>query len=1103
MAKTSFYTGSGTDSNAVSALESLKDQAQTSATNAASSATAAASSASTAASNATAAASSAASAAASAASLNTDVATQSEKGLMSSADKTKLDGVESGATADQTAAEIKTAYESNSDTNAFTDALQTKLSGIEAGATGDQTAAEIKTAYESNSDTNAFTDAEQTKLSGIEASADVTDATNVQAAGALMDSEVTSLSGIKTLTVPDSTTVSTFGASLVDDADAAAARTTLGLGTAATTASTAYATAAQGSTADAALPKAGGTMTGAITFASGQTFDGRDVSADGTKLDTIETNADVTDATNVQAAGALMDSEVTNLAQVKAFSSSDYATAAQGSTADAALPKAGGTMTGNIVMSGAQTVDGRDLSVDGTKLDGIESGATADQTAAEIKTAYESNSDTNAFTDALQTKLTGIEASADVTDATNVQAAGALMDSELTSEASVKAINQGLATTDSPTFAGLTSNGDIVFEGATADDFETTVTVTDPTADRTITLPDNTGTVVIRDGDNSVGNSIKVLDGPNSGSTYDGVVTLAGAGEGFLVGTPSVGESQIVSSRTGVTSGNLQIYGTNTSDKVSFKRGIVSIDTNSGFEFTDGTNDLTVDHSALNADRTITLPDQTGTAMLWQSKWPDDPGSATDNIAIGGGALSSLTTGINNTGVGQQALEDLTTGSRNTSIGQFAGGNISTGSYNTAVGSIALNANTTDSNSTAVGYYSGSGDFLTSGTYLGAYAGNINSSSKDYQTAVGAYSMNDCYGDNSTAVGYNAMSDGNHLQSVAVGYFALSRSLTSNPYYNVAVGANSNTTLYSADNTVAVGYSSQAIYDSSVGIGALAKAVGNNSVSLGAAAGNSFSTNSDSTTLIGTRAGFDLDGGDYCTFVGYEAGYAGGTGSYNTGIGRNALDALTTGNRNTSLGASSLSEVTSGNDNLGLGSAAGNAVTSGSNNILIGRLAGTSQGGVTTNGLTTGSNVVCLGFESMPSSSTATNEITLGDNNITSLRCNVQTISSLSDERDKTAIADIPYGLDFINDMRPVQFTWNRRDGSLGAKPDIGFIAQELHDVELNHSSSSRTRLVSWENPEKLEADYVRSYPILVKAVQELSAKCDALEARLAALEGA
>jgi hypothetical protein len=113
------------------------------------------------------------------------------------AEETKLAGIETAATADQTAGEIKTAYESNADTNAFTDAEQTKLAGIEASATADQSAAEIKTAYESNSDTNAFTDADHTKLNGIEASADVTDATNVTAAGALMDSEVTNLAQVK------------------------------------------------------------------------------------------------------------------------------------------------------------------------------------------------------------------------------------------------------------------------------------------------------------------------------------------------------------------------------------------------------------------------------------------------------------------------------------------------------------------------------------------------------------------------------------------------------------------------------------------------------------------------------------------------------------------------------------------------------------------------------------------------------------------------------------------------------------------------------------------------------------------------------------------
>lgn len=129
---------------------------------------------------------------------------------------------------------------------------------------------------------------------------------------------------------------------------------------------------------------------------------------------------------------------------------------------------------------------------DKTKLDGIEAGATADQTAGEIKTAYESNADTNAFTDAEKTKLAGVEAGADVTDTANVTAAGAVMDSELTNETAVKAINQGLATTDSPTFAAATVNGNITVTG-TVDgrDIATNIPASLGTAGQVLTV--NTG----------------------------------------------------------------------------------------------------------------------------------------------------------------------------------------------------------------------------------------------------------------------------------------------------------------------------------------------------------------------------------------------------------------------------------------------------------------------------------------------------------------------------------------------------------------------------------------------------------------------------------
>ena len=238
---------------------------------------------------------------------------------------TKLDGIEAGATADQTGAEIKAAYEGEANTNAYTDAEKTKLAGIEAGATADQTGAEIKAAYEAEANTNAYTDAEKTKLAGIEAGADVTDTTNVTAAGALMDSEVTNLDQVKSFDSTD------------------------------------YATAAQGTKADSALQSSD---IGVSIQAYSATLAGTTASfttADETKLDGIEAGADVTDTANVTAAGALMDSEVTNLAQVKAFDSSDYATAAQGTLADSALQSSD---IGTLVLSPTG---------DGSGLTGVES----------------------------------------------------------------------------------------------------------------------------------------------------------------------------------------------------------------------------------------------------------------------------------------------------------------------------------------------------------------------------------------------------------------------------------------------------------------------------------------------------------------------------------------------------------------------------------------------------------------------------------------------------------------------------------------------------------------------------------------------------------
>ncbi len=116
---------------------------------------------------------------------------------------------------------------------------------------------------------------------------------------------------------------------------------------------------------------------------------------------TIE-SADIVDGTivnaDVNASAAIAGTKV-----APAFGSQNLSTS--GTAATGAL-----TVTGNIGVSG--TVDGRDVAADGTKLDGIETAATADQTAAEIRTLVENASDSNVFTDADHTKLNGIATSA-------------------------------------------------------------------------------------------------------------------------------------------------------------------------------------------------------------------------------------------------------------------------------------------------------------------------------------------------------------------------------------------------------------------------------------------------------------------------------------------------------------------------------------------------------------------------------------------------------------------------------------------------------------------------------------------------------------------
>jgi hypothetical protein len=366
-------------------------------------------------------------------------------------EKTKLSNIEEGATADMTSAEIKAAYEANVDTNAFTDSEKSKLSGIESGATADQTGAEIKALYEAELNTNAFTDAEKSKLAGIEseATADQTGA-EIKAlyegeldTNAYTDSEKSKLAGIEEgAQVNVVTSVNNHTGDIILETDDIS-----------------------------------------DNLQNNKWF----TQLERNKLSNIENFADQTDFDSVSLSGAVMtsytsvagngwvideddmvsnlDTKVPTQQSVKAYvdarvaSSVEYKGSydAATNTPDLDLSPVGVTtgdmytvtVAGNFFTIAVEvgdvliaevddpstaadwTIVNKDLDAasiktsyesnadtnaytdaEKAKLAGIEAGATGDQTGQEIKTLYEQQADTNAFTDALLSKLQNIEAGA-------------------------------------------------------------------------------------------------------------------------------------------------------------------------------------------------------------------------------------------------------------------------------------------------------------------------------------------------------------------------------------------------------------------------------------------------------------------------------------------------------------------------------------------------------------------------------------------------------------------------------------------------------------------------------------------------------------------
>lgn len=139
-------------------------------------------------------------------------------------------------------------------------------------------------------------------------------------------------------------------------------------------------------------------------------------------------------------------------------------------------------------------------------------------------------------------------------------------------------------------------------------------------------------------------------------------------------------------------------------------------------------------------------------------------------------------------------------------------------------------------------------------------------------------------------------------------------------------------------------------------------------------------------------------------------------------------------------------------------------------------------------------NCIVIGSGASATATNAANEITLGNASITALRCNVTSITSLSDARDKTNIEPISNASAFIKDLKPVKFDWDRRDGVKAKEHDMGFLAQDLDDAQSKHGIQDHLDIVYKSNPEALEASYGKLLPILVQALKEQQEEIEKLK---------
>ena len=468
------------------------------------------------------------------------------------------------------------------------------------------------------------------------------------------------------------------------------------------------------------------------------------------------------------------------------------------------------------------------------------------------------------------------------------------------------------------------------------------------------------------------------------------------------------------------------------SDALEFK--------NAWFDGTVETDNLTIGGAQGSDGEVLT---STGSGVGWEAvsagiTHKSGGTSFTSSLIVGHSTTGTLSgDAVGNTALGINAMQAITSADGVTALGKDAGKAITSGGNNTIVGYQCAEALNTGTDNTAIGYYA-----------LGLCTNGVQN------TAVGRGALD------ATGAG----TDGSY--NVAVGNDALGANTEGQ--FNVAVGRRALYTNSTADENTAVGY--LALYENQTG--ANNTAVGNGALQLNTASSN---------TAVGDRAGTTWTGNGSNVAIGKDAAETSGTTCTNgvwIGAGCGTTEAID-------------------------GNKAGQ--------VVIGSLAQIGNH----------ENIVAIG-KSCPGQ--GTNTVTFGKSASSKVNLNWDTATAWtypSDERMKENIADMPTsaGLSFINTLKPRTFTWRKVEDydesltNLGGTMKIsgdkfkksegtqyGFVAQE---VKTAMEAASITPDPDgggygfWTQSEVGTQQGVSKedlIPSLVKAIQELSAKVDALE---------